>query len=528
MNVKRFFAPTAREALRELKEMLGADAIVLSNRAVEGGVEILALPGEAIGALQAANRAAVAARTAPAGAPAPASPAVESRPAPVPAQPAGTEADFRVSLSALAANAVRNGSRDPAAKSAQPPVASPASSLSPSLSQPLSPSFGQPPRRASSQPVVERGNPSPAAAPAGRVIRPFAPPRIETPDYLQRRDERVAARAEFPAAAQAAAPEQDFDHPRIRELQHANARLMEELSGIRGMIERQLAGFAWGETQRLAPARAALLGELLESGFSSIIARQLIAAVAEDASRIEAREAVGAELDRLMPIELNDDDLIDRGGVYALVGPTGVGKTTTTAKLAARCVVRHGAGSLALITTDGYRIGAQEQLRIYGRILGVPVFAVRDGVELRQTLNELRNKHMVLIDTMGLSQRDRQVAEQSDMLRAAGKVRRLLLLNATARGDTLDDVVRAYGGPDLAGCIFTKVDEAASLAPALDVAIRQQVAIRYLTNGQRVPEDLHLPNRAYLLHRALREQSVESPWHLGGDETGLMLAAAGG
>ena len=493
MNVKRYFAPTAREALRALKEALGPDAIVLSNRAVEGGVEILALPGEAVGALQAANRAAVVARTGGDARPAP---------APVPEVPAAAtrtadEADFRVSLSALAASAARNASR-----SAPQPVAEPAP-----------------------------------------VVRAFNPPRIETADYaLRNRDgvlrAAVAAQASAPrppasgpavfSGRAAARPEADeFGSARVRELQETNARLMSELTGIRGMIERQLAGFAWGETRRQAPARAAMLGELLEAGFSAAIARKLVEAVLEDADRIEAREAVGAALDRLMRACASDEDLLDRGGVYALVGPTGVGKTTTTAKLAARCVVRHGAGRLALITTDGYRIGAQEQLRIYGRILGVPVFSVRDAADLRQTLAGLRNKHMVLIDTMGMSQRDRMVAEQAAMLSGAGDVRRLLLLNATARGDTLDDVVRAYAGDDLAGCVFTKVDEAASLAPALDVAVRHELDIRYLTNGQRVPEDLHLPNRAYLLHRALREHGSASPWHLQGDEAGMLLAAGG-
>ena len=493
MNVKRYFAPTAREALRALKEALGPDAIVLSNRAVEGGVEILALPGEAVGALQAANRAAVVARTGgdarPAPAPVPEAPAAATRTA--------DEADFRVSLSALAASAARNASR-----SAPQPVAEPAP-----------------------------------------VVRAFNPPRIETADYaLRNRDgvlrAAVAAQASAPrppasgpavfSGRAAARPEADeFGSARVRELQETNARLMSELTGIRGMIERQLAGFAWGETRRQAPARAAMLGELLEAGFSAAIARKLVEAVLEDADRIEAREAVGAALDRLMRACASDEDLLDRGGVYALVGPTGVGKTTTTAKLAARCVVRHGAGRLALITTDGYRIGAQEQLRIYGRILGVPVFSVRDAADLRQTLAGLRNKHMVLIDTMGMSQRDRMVAEQAAMLSGAGDVRRLLLLNATARGDTLDDVVRAYAGDDLAGCVFTKVDEAASLAPALDVAVRHELDIRYLTNGQRVPEDLHLPNRAYLLHRALREHGSASPWHLQGDEAGMLLAAGG-
>lgn len=122
--------------------------------------------------------------------------------------------------------------------------------------------------------------------------------------------------------------------------------------------------------------------------------------------------------------------------------------------------MRHGAGKVALITTDGYRIGAYEQLRIYGRILGVSVYLVKDALELKQTLIDLQHKHMVLIDTMGMSQRDRMVEEQVAMF-GANNVKRLLLLSATGRGDTLDDVVRAYGGPDLAGCILSKVDEVA-------------------------------------------------------------------
>jgi len=482
MNVKRYFAQTAREALRALKEELGADAIVLSNRAVEGGVEILALPGDAVGALPSAARSARSAVQ-------PVAKPVEQ--APVQA-PRDDQDDYRVSLRA-------------------------------------------------------RSAPRPAPA-----VRPFTPPRVDHADYPPRSRAPSAASlaaqigdpwAEAIAAAQAAsataavqtsAPrgqsaecdsrEQDA---RVRELQEANAKLMAELSGIRGMIERQLAGFAWGETRRQAPVRADLIGELLEAGFSAVLARRLVETVAEDAEPAQGRDAVKAALNRELRALSSDADLIDRGGVYALVGPTGVGKTTTTAKLAARCVVRHGADKLALITTDGYRIGAQEQLRIYGRILGVPVFSVRDAADLRQTLAELRNKHMVLIDTVGVSQRDRMVAEQAAMLLGAGNVRRLLLLNATCRGDTLDDVVRAYKGPDLAGCILTKVDEAASLAPAIDVAVRRELELFYVANGQRVPEDLHLPNRAYLLHRAMREQPEGSPWKLQGDEAGLMLAAGG-
>jgi flagellar biosynthesis protein FlhF len=179
---------------------------------------------------------------------------------------------------------------------------------------------------------------------------------------------------------------------------------------------------------------------------------------------------------------------------------------------------------LALLTTDGYRIGAHEQLRIYGRILGVPVHVVRDSEDLRRTLVELRDKHMILIDTVGMSQRDRMVAEQAAMLTRAGEVKRLLLLNSGSRGDTLDDVVRAYSGEDLAGCILTKIDEAASLGPTLDAVVRHGLLLAYVTNGQRVPEDLHLPNRNYLLHRAFKLPAEASPHRLHGDDVGLMIA----
>jgi flagellar biosynthesis protein FlhF len=253
-----------------------------------------------------------------------------------------------------------------------------------------------------------------------------------------------------------------------------------------------------------------------------------MATVAGDSTPEVARNAVRSALGRRLHMIDSDADIIDRGGVYALVGPTGAGKTTTTAKLAARCVVRHGADKLALVTTDGYRIGAHEQLRIYGRILGVPVFAVRDAADLRQTLADLADKHMVLIDTVGMSQRDKMVAEQAAMLLGAGPVQRLLLLNATCRGDTLDDVIRAYDGPDLAGCIFTKVDEAAALGPVLDVCVRHQLELHYVANGQRVPEDLHLPNRSYLLHRVLRALPEDSPHRIRPAEAGVMVTRAAG
>ena len=476
MNVKRFFAETAREALRQVKESLGPDAIVLSNRQVDGGVEILALPPEDVASL------------------------APARPTPS-AKPAATEAqdDFRVSLSASMDKRQFKPGIEP---------------------QPWKP------RRIESPQAAQAAAPKRGASVAARYLD-------DMPD-----EEPVATASVKPAAKPA--PVREPQRGAVAEATDGapaeSARMMAELSAqvaeMRGLLESQLAGFAWGDMSRNAPARTQIMSELLEAGFSAQLARELMGQVPPQASVADARNVVREALSRSLSLVRSDADIIDRGGVYAIVGPTGVGKTTTTAKLAARCVVRHGAENLALITTDSYRIGAHEQLRIYGRILGVTVHVVRDAADLRTTLRDLAGKHMVLIDTVGMSQRDQAVAEQAAMLNAAGEVRRLLLLNATARGDTLDDVVRAYAGkgsgPDLAGVVFTKVDEAASLAPAIDVAVRHELDVFYVANGQRVPEDLHLPNRAYLLHRALKELPEDSPYQLFGDEAGLLLAARRG
>jgi flagellar biosynthesis protein FlhF len=271
-----------------------------------------------------------------------------------------------------------------------------------------------------------------------------------------------------------------------------------------------------------------MMRSLLDSGFSPALARELTEGVADNATDADAHKAVSAEIERRLPLS-EEEALVEQGGVYALVGPTGVGKTTTVAKLAARCVVRHGAASLALLTTDSYRIAAHDQLRVYGKILNAPVHAIKDAHDLKITLSELRGKRTILIDTIGMSQRDRLVAEQTALLTGCGApVKRLLLLNATANAATLDEVIGAYARGGIHGCIISKVDESASIATALDCAIRHRLAVHYVTNGQRVPEDLHLPNRTYLLHRALRPVRDSATHSLRPDEFSLVMAGLNG
>ena len=280
--------------------------------------------------------------------------------------------------------------------------------------------------------------------------------------------------------------------------------MMREMASMKALMQRELSSMAWSGMKERSPARAAMMQMLLDSGFSPALMRELVGAVQEDATAAVARKLVTTEIQRRLPVTTHEA-LVEQGGVFALIGPTGVGKTTTVAKLAARCVVRHGANSLALLTTDSYRIAAHDQLRIYGRILNVPVHAVKDGDDLKSTLLQLRDKRAVLIDTVGMSQRDKMVAEQAAMLGAGnGQIRRLLLLNASTNAATLDEVIRNYSGGGIHGCIITKIDESASVGAALDSAIRHKLRVHYVTNGQRVPEDVHVPNATYLTERALR------------------------
>lgn len=285
----------------------------------------------------------------------------------------------------------------------------------------------------------------------------------------------------------------------------ASGRIGGDVLGAIGSLENRIDGLLWGDSLKRAPISVALYRELIGAGFSTTLARALLERLPEGIDRAAGSAWVRNELVSHLSVIVNDDKLLDGGGVYALVGPTGVGKTTTTAKLAARCVMRHGPDKVALLTTDGYRIGAHEQLLIYGRILGVTVHPVRDTAELARALDDLRNKHIVLIDTIGMSQRDRNVAEQAAMLCGAGRpVQRLLMLNAASQGDTLDEVAHAYrqGADGLLGCIITKLDEASHVGAAIDTAIRHRLPVYYVSNGQKVPENIGAPDGRELVDRA--------------------------
>jgi len=408
MNVRKFAAATSREALRKVRDALGSDAVILSNRSIEDGVEVVAIASEDISSLVPL--------------------AVESEAIP-PASPTPVRPDSEIVRAVDIA--------------------------------------------------------------AGICAGPASIPSVTTHNA-------------------------DL------------AGLIHEVRSMRGVLQSQLAELSWDGAQKREPSRAAVLRELLAAGFSASLSRHLIENLPASDAKQGGLNWVRSILARNLTAGGSENDIVDRGGVYALVGPTGVGKTTTTAKLAAHCVIRQGASTLALITTDGYRIGGHEQLRIYGKILGVMVHSVKDASELRIALDELKSKRTVLIDTAGLGQRDQMVAEQVAMLSGADTdVKRVLCMSATSTGETLNEVIRAYQGNGLAGCIVTKLDEAVTIGSVLDAVIRQKLNLYYVTNGQRVPEDIHLANRHYLVDTAFKLKWDAAQFSLHDDELPVVMADNG-
>ena len=420
MNARKFIAVNSREAFKLVRVELGDDAVILSNRKVPEGVEIVAMGG--------------------------------------------------MELSRL------SETRSHESKVSAPPAA-PTTLNKQALNQ--------------------------AAALGAKVL-----------DANTKREIQATTKVEAPAPATPSAEQ---------------TGILSEIKTMHSMLQEQLACMAWSDMQQRDPKRSTLMRDMINVGFSPALSRQLLDKMPANGDTAWVRRILAHNI----RVASSAEDVVTRGGVYALVGPTGVGKTTTTAKLAARAVVRYGADKVALITTDSYRIGAHEQLKIYGNILGVAVHAVRDTEDLKLTLSGLKHKHLVLIDTMGVGQKDSRVAGQAEMFNAAG-VQRLLLLNATSSGDTLDDVVRMYHGAGVVGCIPTKLDEAVTLGTVLDVIVRHKLNMHYIASGQRVPEDLHEVNLEYLLHRAFKVtakptafamQELEFPAFMAGSGAAPMMRA---
>jgi flagellar biosynthesis protein FlhF len=413
MKIKRYTAASMRAALALVRAEQGPDAVILSSRRGDDGIEVIAAVDydEALLAHMAPVR---------------------------PAQPAAP-------IVAAAAPVVAAAAPAPIAPAAPPPIA--AAKLIPHAATPLA-----------------KATPAPASAPP---VRRAAPP---------------------PAAA-------DSNY----------GAMQRELQDLRRLLETGLAGMTWSDKRLREPLQARVLEELSGMDIAPDVAMALATLTPRRTNLQNPSHIPLALLVKYLPV-MNDLTCIT-GGITAVVGPTGAGKTTTIAKLAARWSMQHGSQDLALVSTDGYRIGAREQLSTYARILGAPMHAANSGQELARVLERLKAKKLILIDTAGMGPRDVRLTEQLAALKlGAARARVLLALPAQGEGQALDEIVRAFAGVTPAACVLTKVDEAASLGAAISAVLRHKLKIAYVCDGQRVPEDLHAANqkRVWLIRAALQ------------------------
>ncbi|WP_080172924.1 flagellar biosynthesis protein FlhF [Photobacterium toruni] len=506
MKIKRFFAKDMRTALSEVKEELGPDAVIMSNKKVAGGVEIVA--------------------------------AVD----PEPSSPSATKDNHAVR------HELEQGFGQARRKLADDKV-----NVSPSVSKPFASvlqnyaettaSFDdmasvdsltallqrQSKHQNQQQSQPHRTNDRDQEQVRQRLSSSVKPARryddhtqdLNVGDYTRpssKHYEQEAAVSRNDYASTARKPRLDPSRYEAKGMRKDDEleTMRAEIVSIRRLLEHQLSGLMWQEVERQEPMRAMMIKRLEKMGLSDQLADQLACYIPED---LPTNEAWPALLDLLADQLITTDDcILEAGGVVALLGPTGVGKTTTVAKLAARAAMEFGPHQIALVTTDNYRIGAHEQLATYGRIMGCPVRVAKDAQELADILHQLRHRRLVLLDTAGMGQRDIRLSEQLDTLmqNSGAKIRSYLVMPATSQRRVLQETLEHFRRIPLSGCVLTKLDESLSLGEIIGVAIQNALPIAYLADGQRVPEDLKVATGNYLVSRAneLLELELSQQSHL--------------
>ncbi len=419
MKIRRFFAADMRQALRQVKEALGADAVILSNKSVEGGVELVAAIDYDESAFEAPSH--------------------------------------------IVASTRKSDSQPPTRRRFEP------------APEPRRHHFVE-----DSQPLLE-DIPAASAAPAAESVSDFRAQEAAEPRPEPHTENRP--RVEW---------SQD---PVLREMRR-------EMQALRRMMENELSELTWRDMGQRRPQTQELLRRLIGLGLDAEHCRELAYRV-EDAETPE--QAWRKSLFHLVSeLPILKQDLLEQGGVVALVGPTGVGKTTTIAKLAAKFCLRHGNRHLALISADSYRIGAQEQLHNYGRILDVPVRSATNAEELNRALHAFADKRLVLIDTAGMGQRDLRLSEKLGLMSSGNHpIKSLLTLSAATQRAALGNAIRAFGVAQPVGAIVTKVDEAAELGGVFSGLIEARLPLAYVADGQRVPEDLQVARATSLVQQAV-------------------------
>lgn len=429
MKIRRFFGKDMREALSQVKNELGSDAVIMSNRKVADGIELVA----------AYDKEPVAKLSVP----------------PKPKAPVAKQSEGGLpTLSEIIGDDGPDTLRALLEKQAEQKAA---------VAQRVEAANAEAEKRAPAKPAPE-----------------VAPAKPETPLFDAENEE-----AELSGGG-------------------SLADIRAEIASLRNVLQFQLADMQQQQHSRLKPQQRYLLQQLCDMGISQSLAAQLVTYTPAECYEREA----WLYLLKLLSNRLttNNDDILTQQGVVALVGPTGTGKTTTIAKLAARYAQKYGADQVALITIDTYRIAAYEQLATYGKIIGCPVRKAQSGEQLADLLFQLRNKRLVLIDTAGFSQRDsRLISQLATFGQVSGQqVKNYLVVQGNTQQATLKHIINAYKSIDLQGCIITKLDECYSLGEVISNVIEAQLPVSYVADGQQVPEDIHVANAKSIISLAAK------------------------
>jgi flagellar biosynthesis protein FlhF len=451
MNIQRFSAPTSREALAKARLAFGDGTLILSNRSTPSGVEVVATAENTLAALDRseafANRSKIQ--------------AFPTRQAvPLTPQSRNPVADDAAQL-AMSTLSFQNYVRERMLRRRHEAMAG--------------------------RTDLTEGDVAAQSPPLPQSVQP-----TPIPAQLESVPELKAAPVQIPAPAPAP--------PNAPALSQG---IVDELQAMKALFEDRFNTLTWLGQARQNPIQSNLMLKLIRAGYSPTLARTILERMPEGIDAAESVRWVMSILERNLKTDAASRPLHEEGGTYALVGATGVGKTTTAAKLAGLCARTYGASSVGMITMDTYRVGAHEQLRAYGRMMGVVAHLAHDRAALQDLLNLLVNKRMVLIDTTGLAPNDPRKRNMLDVLDLPG-VKRLLVLNAGGHGDTLDDAVSSFKSNGVQQAILSKIDEAAKLGPALDAAIRHQLVLRGVTMGQKVPEDWESADAARLVRMSMR------------------------
>ncbi len=461
MNVQRFTAATSREALAKARQAFGEGTLILSNRPTANGVEVVATAEDSLATLESAVSAA--------GSRSGNTPQRQPQPQPSYREVASkVEEDAeQLAMSTLSfQDYVRERMLRRRAEAAQVQAPAPAA-----LPAPVHVAVEQ----------IQAERP-----------RPTLTQRIAMD--IEAQPKRQPAQRKVQAAPQAPA---------------VNKIVMDELHAMKELIEDRFNTLTWLGQAKQNPIQSNMMLKMIRAGYSPTLSRAILERLPEEMDASESVRWVMDVLERNLRTDADLPPLHEEGGVFALIGATGVGKTTTAAKLAGLCARTYGPGSVGLITLDTYRIGAHEQLRAYGKMLGVVAHLAHDKAALQDLLGLLSNKKMVLIDTTGIAPRDPRKRELLELLDLP-EIKRLLVLNAGGHGDTLDEAVGCFKGTSTQQVILSKTDEAVKLGPAIDACIRHQLLLRGTTTGQRVPEDWEPAVAAKLVRSSMRSTGVSA------------------